>query len=240
MKSLYLLIDFFTIIIPLLFSFHPKIQFHKKWKFFFPSAIIVTVIFIIWDAIFTSMGVWNFNPRYILGVYFLGLPIEEILFFICIPYSCVFTFYCLNKFYNLAWKPGRESAVCIFLATILIIAAIVFYDKIYTSVTFITTALVCLYLKFIARINWFGNAVTVYAILIIPFLIVNGILTGTGPDEAVVRYNELENLGIRIVSIPIEDAFYGFEMILLNIYFFKLFESWFHRNQTRINIKILQ
>ena len=229
MKSLYLLIDFFTIIVPFIFSFHPRIQFYKKWKYFFPAAIIVAIVFIIWDAVFTSMGVWNFNPRYLLGIYFWGLPIEEILFFICIPYSCVFTYYCLNKFYNLSWKPGRDSTLCIFLSAILIIAAMVFYDKIYTSITFLTTALVCLYLKFIARINWFGNAVTVYAILILPFLIVNGILTGTGPDEAVVRYNDLENLGIRIVSIPVEDVFYGFEMILLNIYFFKLFEAGFNK-----------
>jgi len=113
----------------------------------------------------------------------------------------------------------------------------VFYDKIYTSITFLTTALVCLYLKFIARINWFGNAVTVYAILILPFLIVNGILTGTGPDEAVVRYNDLENLGIRIVSIPVEDVFYGFEMILLNIYFFKVFEAGFNKKNTGSKIK---
>ena len=237
MKSLYLLIDFFTIIVPFIFSFHPRIQFYKKWKYFFPAAIIVAIFFVIWDAVFTSMGVWNFNPRYLLGIYFWGLPIEEILFFICIPYSCVFTYYCLNKFYNLSWKPGRDSTLCIFLSAILIIAAMVFYDKIYTSITFLTTALVCLYLKFIARINWFGNAVTVYAILILPFLIVNGILTGTGPDEAVVRYNDLENLGIRIVSIPVEDVFYGFEMILLNIYFFKVFEAGFNKKNTGSKIK---
>ncbi len=85
--------------------------------------------------------------------------------------------------------------------------------------------MVCLYLKFVARVDWFGKVTLVYGILLIPFFVVNGILTGTGIEDAVVKYNHAENLNIRILTIPIEDAFYGFELILLNIYLFKLFES---------------
>jgi lycopene cyclase domain-containing protein len=86
-------------------------------------------------------------------------------------------------------------------------------------------------LKFVLKIDWFGKAVTVYAILLIPFLMVNGILTGTGIEGAVVNYNPSENLGIRILTIPVEDAFYGFEMILLNIYLFKWFEEKFNKKK---------
>ena len=109
MKFLYLFVDFFTVLIPLVFSFHPKIQFYKRWKAFFIAAFIAAVIFITWDTIFTSLQVWNFNKNYITGIYFLNLPIEEILFFICIPFSCVFTFYCLNKFYELSWNSKAET-----------------------------------------------------------------------------------------------------------------------------------
>jgi lycopene cyclase domain-containing protein len=217
MKFLYLLVDFFTVIIPLLFSFHPKIKFYKTWKAFFAASFTVAIIFIIWDAVFTHLGVWSFNARYITGIYFLQLPIEEILFFICIPFSCVFTYYCLDKFYNLAWNPKTENLFCIFLSIALLITGLIFLDKLYTSVTFISTAFVCLILKFIFKINWFGKVISIYAILLIPFLIVNGILTGTGLEEPVVIYNNSENLGIRIVSIPIEDVFYGFELVLLNL-----------------------
>ena len=229
MKSLYLLLDLFTILVPFLFSFHPKIRFYKEWKFFFPAAIIVAIVFIIWDSIFTSLGVWNFNPRYLSGIYILNLPVEEILFFICIPYSCIFTYYCLTKFYNISWNAKTENIFCLLLSAILIITGLIFFDKMYTSVTFISTALVCLFLKFIAKIEWFGKAITVYTILIIPFLIVNGILTGTGIEEAVVRYNNSENLHLRLFTIPFEDIFYGFEMIILNLYFFKIFESSFSK-----------
>lgn len=217
MKSLYLLVDFFTVIIPLVFSFHPKINFYKTWKEFFIAAIPVAIIFIVWDSIFTHLGVWSFNPRYVIGVYFFNLPVEEILFFICIPYSCVFTFYCLDKFYKLAWPAAVEDIFCIVFSVLLIIAGFIFKNKYYTSVTFLSTAFVCLLLKFILKINWFGKAVSVYVLLLVPFLIVNGILTGTGLEEPVVRYNNSEILGLRLLTIPVEDIFYGFILILLNL-----------------------
>jgi len=217
MKYLYLLVDLFTVMIPLVFSFHPKIKFYKTWKEFFIAAIAVAIIFITWDIIFTHLGVWNFNPRYLTGAYFFNLPVEEVLFFICIPFSCVFTYYCLNKFYRLAWPAAIENIFCIAFSLLLIIAGFTFKDKSYTSVTFFSTAFVCLFLKFILKINWFGKAVNVYLILLIPFLIVNGVLTGTGLEEPVVRYNNSETLELRLLTIPVEDVFYGFELILLNL-----------------------
>jgi lycopene cyclase domain-containing protein len=217
MKFLYLLVDFFTVIVPVIFSFHPRIKFYKTWQQFFTAATVVGLLFIAWDAIFTSLGVWNFNPRYVSGIYIINLPIEEVLFFICIPFSCVFTYYCLDKFYNLAWKPKTEDIFCIVFSMALLILGLIFLNRLYTSVTFITTAFVSLILKFVFRIDWFGKAVTVYAILLVPFLIVNGILTGTGLEEPVVRYDNTQNLHFRLFTIPVEDVFYGFEMFILNL-----------------------
>lgn len=233
MKSLYLLVNFFTIIIPLIFSFHPKIKFHQTWKAFFMAAICVAAIFIAWDVLFTYLKIWHFNPQYVTGIYFLKLPIEEILFFICIPFSCVFTYFCLDKFYNLAWKPKAENIFCILLSLGLSITAFIYSDRLYTWATFVSTALVCLTLKFIFKINWLGKAVTVYAILLIPFFLVNGVLTGTGLQEPIVRYNNSENLGLRLLSIPVEDVFYGFELILLNLFLYKLFDKQLNISKKR-------
>jgi lycopene cyclase domain-containing protein len=88
-----------------------------------------------------------------------------------------------------------------------------------------STAFVCLALRFIAKVDWFGKATFVYTILLIPFVIVNGILTGSWIEAPIVSYNPAENMGIRLLTIPVEDIFYGFEMILLNIYFMHLFEK---------------
>lgn len=223
MKFLYLFIDFLTIIIPLLFSFHPKIEFYKTWKPLFKSILLVAFYFIILDSVFTSLDVWSFNPRYITGIYILNLPIEEILFFVCIPFSCVFTYYCMDKFFNLSWNLKTENIFCILLSLLLLAAGLYNWNKMYTSFTMISTALVCILLKFPGKINWFGKAVSVFGLLLLPFFIVNGILTGTGLEEPVVKYNHLENLGYRLVTIPVEDIFYGFELFLLNLFFYKRF-----------------
>ncbi len=221
MKSLYLLVDFFTILIPLLFSFHPKIKFYKTWKQFFLASLVVALIFIIWDALFTYLGVWSFNSRYVTGIYFLKLPVEEILFFICIPFSCIFTFFCLDKFYNLAWNDKTERNFVIVFFIVLTGTGLVFGGRLYTSVTFISTAFVAVFLKFIFRVKWFGKAISVYAILLFPFLIVNGILTGSGLQQPVVIYNKTEIMNIRLFTIPVEDVFYGLELFLLNLSLYK-------------------
>ena len=229
MKSLYLLVNLFTILVPFIFSFHPKIRFHKTWASFFPAVMIVAFLFIAWDVFFTRMGVWSFNPAYVTGYYFWNLPIEEVLFFICIPFACVFTYFCLDKFYDLRWKQQREKSFAVFFALFLLAMGIIFRDRWYTAASFISTALVIFLLVFIAKVNWFGKSVTVYAILLLPFFIVNGILTGAGLEEPVVSYNNDENLGLRILTIPVEDSIYGFELFILNLFFF----HWFRSKRTR-------
>ncbi|MBA2249208.1 MAG: lycopene cyclase domain-containing protein [Chitinophagaceae bacterium] len=225
MKFLYLAIDLFSVIIPLAFSFHPKINFYKKWRSFFIANCLVAFLFIIWDILFTKLGVWGFNPDYIMGLYFFNLPIEEVLFFICIPFSCVFTYYCLNLFTSIKWKSLTGNIFIFVLSSFLLVTGLIFYKRIYTSVTFTSLAFVLLFLQFILKVNWLGKFFTIYPVLLIPFFIVNGILTGSGIRQPVVWYNNNENTGIRLFTIPVEDIFYGLELILLTVLFYEYFNS---------------
>jgi lycopene cyclase domain-containing protein len=225
MKFLYLLIDTLAIAVPLLFSFHPKIKFYLSWKSFFSANLLTAALFLGFDSIFTYLGVWSFNPRYITGIHIYNLPMEEILFFICIPYSCVFTYYCLDKFYDLSWNVKAENIFCILFSLILLLTGLAFRQKSYTCSTFISTALLCLVLKFAVHIKWFGKAVSVYGLLLLPFIIINGILTGTGLAQPVVQYNISENTGIRFLTIPIEDFIYGFELFLINLFLYMRFSK---------------
>jgi lycopene cyclase domain-containing protein len=171
--------------------------------------------------LYTQWGVWGFNPNYILGGYLYNLPFEEVLFFVCIPFSCVFTYHCLNIFYKFTWRPRTEQWVVIGLCSILLALGVYSFPKLYTSATFISLSFFLLFLKFKAKVNWLPKLVLIYPVLLIPFFIVNGILTGTGIDSPVVWYNDHENMGLRLFTIPIEDIFYGFELILLNIYIYE-------------------
>src|ERR1700761_5982703 len=97
-KYTYLLIDLLSVFIPLLFSFHPKIQLYKSWAALMPAIFITAIFYLLWDSWFVHMGVWGFNPHYLIGVYIGNIPLEEALFFICIPYACVFTYQCISDF----------------------------------------------------------------------------------------------------------------------------------------------
>lgn len=52
-------------------------------------------------------------------------------------------------------------------------------------------------------------------------LLTNGYLTG----RPIVLYGEEFYLGIRITTIPIEDFFYGFSLITLNIILFEYYQN---------------
>jgi len=52
-----------------------------------------------------------------------------------------------------------------------------------------------------------------FIIIFIPFYFVNGALTGSYSAEPVVYYDNNENLGIRLGTIPVEDSFYCFALL---------------------------
>jgi len=221
----YLLINFFTVIVCFIFSFHHKIKFNRYFGAFLAASLIVGVVFVAWDAWFTKIGVWWFNDQYLLGIRFAGLPLEELLFFICIPFACLFTYFCLDKFFKLDWKPLPEKIFVIISIIIALCIAFWFTDRIYTFITFLSTACSLFILKFLLKVNWIGKVSFVYLLLMPGFLMVNGILTGTGLESPIVNYNPEEFMGIRILTIPVEDTVYGYELILWNIFLFQMFKK---------------
>ena len=149
MQYTYLLVNFFTIIVPFLFSFHPKLKFHKTWGAFFPAVFLTGLAFVLWDMLFTQMGVWGFNERYLTGIKVGNLPVEEVLFFFCIPYACVFTFHCLDLFLDKLGGPKMQKIITLCLVAFLFIFGIIYFQRVYTATTFISFALLLLYAQFV-------------------------------------------------------------------------------------------
>jgi lycopene cyclase domain-containing protein len=186
-------------------------------------------VFIPWDVIFTINGVWGFNSDYFLGVEILSLPFEEWLFFLCIPFACVFTHYAVLLYSpNLKLKKVTTKAICISLVLILFVLALVNYDKWYTLVNF-SLAIPLTWLVYKYNPQLLQHFLLTFLVMLIPFFIVNGILTGSWIDNQVVWYNDAENLGIRMGTIPIEDSIYAYSMILMNLFFFEYLCSIFKK-----------
>lgn len=231
----YILVLFFTVIICFIASFDKRIRFNEYFRPFILAALITAVPFIAWDIWFTSKGVWWFNKTYTLGFQIAGLPIEEWLFFICIPFSCVFTYFCIDKFFKLDWLSGFNNLIAFITVITCSLAALLHYDKIYTLVTALVTLLSMIYLHFVVRVNWIAKASLVYSILMLGFFPVNGVLTGTALNAPIVNYNPGDFLGIRIGTIPIEDAVYGYAQFILVLYFFMIFKLKQEKKSTALS-----
>ena len=86
------------------------------------------------------------------------------------------------------------------------------------------------------KVKWLSRFYFSYLVLLLPFYIVNGMLTGMWLNEPVVIYNDLENLNIRWNTIPIEDVFYGMLLLLINIGLYEYLQSKQHETSTHISV----
>ncbi len=221
MKFTYLLINFFTILIPLLRSAEPKLRFYKKWKFIFPGMIATGAFFIIWDYFMCRGGVWSFNSKYILGLKFGGLPIEEYLFFITVPYACTFVYQAVSCFFNQEVPFPAQKSIVTLLSVLAFISSLFFSSKAYTFSVLFTAGLVFPVATYMLPGSLLSNFFITYLICLVPMLVVNGLLTSL----PVVIYNDAQNLGFRIGTIPIEDFLYGAILLVMNIGLFQWTES---------------
>ncbi|MEO7766023.1 MAG: lycopene cyclase domain-containing protein, partial [Ferruginibacter sp.] len=201
---------------PLALSFDKKVAFYKSWKWVLPAMIIPALLYISWDIYFTFRGVWSFNDQYITGIKIVNLPVEEVLFFGIVPYCCVFIYECIRCYFPGFEKKQPADIVLKAMAVILLITGIIFYQKLYTSGTFISCSLFIV-LIYVCRDFFKDFDATSFLIsfllILIPFLIINGFLTAI----PVVLYNNAENLERRIYTIPIEDVFYGMLLVMMDI-----------------------
>ncbi len=219
MKTAYLLINFLTILFPILLSFDSRVQFYKSWKYIFPGLFITGLLFLVWDHLFTILDVWSFNPDYVIGAYVLNLPIEEILFFVTVPFACIFIYECLNFYIKRDLLKDVSRFISVLLIILSISLLLVFYDRVYTLVTFGLLLLVLSYVEFVQKTN-LGRFYLAFLVSLIPFYLVNGILTSI----PIVIYNNAENIAFRVGTIPFEDHFYSMSMLLINIRLFEFFK----------------
>lgn len=217
----YLLLNLFTISIPFALSFESKVQFYKKWKYYLPSLFITALLFLIWDYYKTKFGVWQFNDDFIIGIKFFGLPIEEYFFFFTVPYSCTFIYEVVAYYNKRNFLTKDIKFVSIALSFIFLMFSFFVLEKSYTwSVTF-GMAFIIPFLIYTLDSFKFQHFVLMFLISILPMAIVNGVLTAL----PVVVYNNVENIGIRTITIPVEDYLYSFILLGLNVGLYELFKT---------------
>jgi lycopene cyclase domain-containing protein len=212
--SLYSIIILCTIAVPFALSFDKKLQFYKQFKYLLPSITLVAMFYIALDISFTKLGVWGFTARYHSGIMLMHLPLEEWLFFIAIPYASIFLHDTLLVYFNSLQVKKRISNV-LSLGFIIVSLTMIFFnfEKAYT-VSILILLILVLIASFFDSSESINSFYLTFLIILLPFLAVNAILTGSFIAEPVVWYNNSENLGIRVLTIPIEDFGYAFSLLL--------------------------
>lgn len=207
--SEYLLINIFIIIVPLLLTFEKKLKFYKKLPALLISILLVSTVYIIWDSYAAKAGDWAFNPQYLIGIYLFDLPLEEILFFITVPFSIIFI-YETAKFYLKEKEIFFSTYIYLSVMILLIVGAILFSNQNYTLIV------LCFCLAFFIIALFFYRTIikskifwVTVLISYLPFLIVNYLLTSL----PIVTYNPDAIWGNRFLTIPLEDFLYSFSMI---------------------------
>jgi lycopene cyclase domain-containing protein len=225
--SLYLKVLLFSFAIPFMASFSSKVKFNNYFSSLSLSLLISSIPFILWDIYFTYLGVWGFNSEYHSGILLTNLPLEEILFFHIIPFCCLFTYFVLKKFdkFNMRYN----HVVLRLFSLILLVIGLMFYERAYTLSVCLLSSLIMLNISFSkSKLNGYFFS-TYILITLIPFIIVNGILTGyLDVNTPPVWYNNAETIGLRFLTIPVEDFLYNFVLMYIN---YMLFEFYCRRKQ---------
>lgn len=89
--SAYMRVLILSGIVPFALSFWPALKFYCNLRSLFYSIGLMLIIFGGWDVFATYRGHWSFNPQGVWPVRIVNLPVEEVLFFVVIPFCCIFT-----------------------------------------------------------------------------------------------------------------------------------------------------
>lgn len=206
-------------------SFDKRVAYFNNWKWSLLAAVTVAVPYLIWDEIFTENAFWGFNKNYLVDFYIGNLPIEEVSFFIVVPFACTFIYECVKYYFrNVNLKYINLAFYILFFAYALFVGE-AGVEGWYTRIAISLGLLLGLFL-FVTREKYKFIPVA-FLLSMLPFLLVNGILTGSFLESPIVFYNPEEFSGLRIFTIPMEDVVYGFGLIVLNIILFEWFKKKF-------------
>lgn len=227
--STYLLINILIILFPLLLSFDKKVAFYKKIPSVIISISIIGLIYIVWDVIAVNRGDWNFNRDFINGFILFNLPIEEILFFITVPYSCIFLYEVINSYFHES-QLNLDNKIVTILILLLTTLAVIFNKQYYTftvllfSAAFLFISVLSSSLILKSKVFWLTIAVSY-----LPFFVVNYFLTSL----PVVEYSKKAIWGLRIITIPLEDLLYSYSLISFWLFTYLIFKNYLNKKRYR-------
>jgi lycopene cyclase domain-containing protein len=184
------------------------------------SYLLVSLPFIIWDIIVTRLGHWSFSQNYTLGLSIAGIPFEEILFFLTVPYGCIYVWEALKKYKNNEKLVTKSIAILATLLLSLFGFLLLIIGGGYSHIAgalLILTSLTGYYMGWFSRYDFWLFQVVLYCL----FIGFNLILTAL----PIVTYSSDAITGLRFITIPIEDFAYNFILINLSLFVYEKYRA---------------
>ena len=82
--------------VPFVLSFYRPLGFYRHGRALAAAIGLEALIFSLWDIFATWRGHWSFDPASVGTLKIVNLPLEEFLFFLVIPFCCIFTWEALR------------------------------------------------------------------------------------------------------------------------------------------------
>jgi len=213
-KHFYTLIALGVLAGPLILSFLPQIRFFRFWPAVLISILIVGGVYVVWDILAVRWGHWRFHSLYVGDVRWLGLPPGEWLFFVAVPYACLFVYEVCRAFFVVTPLISSLWWVQIVLGVVFAVLAWVWREKGYSCLALGSVAVFWLASAFLApglvtsSSFWFFMGISMVAFVVVDGLYVN---------LPTIFYNEKAIWGRRVWNIPIEDVLYNFSLLGLEL-----------------------
>lgn len=208
MRAEYLLFDLFVLLGPLVLGRWLRLGFGRHLRAALVATLVASVPWIAWDVAVTGKH-WTFDPRYVLGPEVLGLPFEELLFFLAVPLACLFTWEVLLG--ADAVKPRASPWIyALALGTVPLGAWVYTAGREYTGLVLIAFGLVAA-LDRVLRTELLRSAqgAKLFAVVAGLTFVFDLYLTW----RPVVHYEPSVQLGVHVLTIPIEDFGYGVSLV---------------------------
>ncbi|GGM75250.1 hypothetical protein GCM10007108_11470 [Thermogymnomonas acidicola] len=183
----------------------------RRYRPLIVSIAAVAPVYILWDELAVVFGTWKFDPAHVLGIYFFYIPVEEVAFFLVVPFSTLLIFEALDNYVKGTLPCRGTVAAASISIVLLVILGVLNTSRSYTSVaSFFSAGSLALGLIVDRRLLVKKSLWAFLVVSYIPFVFFDHLMV-TAP---IFTYGRGAITGIRVAGIPVEEFEYVFSLLL--------------------------
>lgn len=186
----------------------------SDWKAISTAIIICTAVFLAWEELFVRLGIWGVNEKYTLSARYGNMVLEKWLFYLTWPFAFLILYDSLpaKNVFGYYAKP-----MSVFFLVFAILMGWHYQGRLYTTVCCYALAILVTVQLFVVKGAFLGRFYLAYFIFLLPALALESWLNGSFAHEPITWYDNMENSGFRVFTVPIENLLFLLLLFMLNV-----------------------